>query len=49
MSMKDDKDLLDEMALFIESDEELISHDDGVGFSDSKNDDDLLLQMEEFM
>jgi hypothetical protein len=48
MSLKDDKDLLDEMALFIESDEELMSHD-GVGFSDSKNDDDLLLQMEEFM
>ena len=48
LESQDDKDLLDEMALYIENGEEGEGLG-GVALSDSKNDDDLLLQMEEFM
>ncbi len=48
----DDMDLLEEMALYEEQGEGLVDDQQeggGAGLTDSKNDDELMLQMEELM
>ena len=47
--MTDDTDLLEEMALYEEQGEGLEEEGGVMGLSDSRNDDELILQMEELM